>query len=419
MEKIWLNEKNEFVSLTMEQIKSLSEEDKGFYIEAKEENLKSIFEDFKVKNEGLKSEIESLAEKNNEEITELKNQIRELAENKNKDKKMELVQKSVLEQIQDNKEAILKAIETKDQNFALEIKAPATQTTGYTISNGLQVYAPQFQGVTTATYRPNIVLDAVGKGSTSSKLVSWVEETAKEGSFAMTAEGGLKPLMSETYTEKETSAKKATGRKKMSMEQIQDLPQLTAIILNNIKRDHDKFLESQIYSGDGTGENLKGILEYAQSLTVAAPFATNVVDPNLLDVIIVANNQIEVASDGNYSADMVVLNPADFNKFKTLKDNTGNYVYPDLATNGTLDGKMVATSTLIAQDKFLLMDSSRAYLLNYMPFTIKFGWENDDFSKNLTTVIGESRNAFYITDEESIAFVYDTISTTITAITKP
>ena len=116
---------------------------------------------------------------------------------------------------------------------------------------------------------------------------------------------------------------------------------------------------------------------------------------------------------------MVVLNPADYNKFKTLKNNTGDYVYPELAMNGTLDGKKVATSTLITQDKFLLMDSSRAYLLNYMPFTIKFGWENDDFSKNLTTVIGESRNAFYITDEESIAFVYDTISTTITAITKP
>ena len=115
--KIWINEKNEFVSLNMEQIKSLSDEDKGLYIEAKESNLKTILDDFKAKNEGLVSEIENIHEKHNTELTELKEQLRELAENKT-NKKMELQEKSILEQLEEKKSEIVEALKklNSDEN---------------------------------------------------------------------------------------------------------------------------------------------------------------------------------------------------------------------------------------------------------------------------------------------------------------
>ncbi len=421
--KIWLNEKNEFVSLKMEQIKSLSEEDKTEYLEAKEMELKRIHTELANTNTTLKSELEALEQKHNDEITELKEQLRALAEKKDT-VKLDKKEMGILEQLEAKKEEISLALKNR-QPFELELdlKAAQTQTTSYTLSNGNIAFMPDMRGTVTLPYRPNVILDAVGKGSTNSKTVVWLEETLKEGSFAMTAEGGLKPLISETFDENTMSAKKIAGRKVMTTEQIEDLPQLTSIILSNLKRDHDKLLEEGVYAGDGTGNNFKGILEYAQTLVPTAPFVVSgtgtVFYPNLLDTIICANNQIEVASDGNYSADTVVLNPADYNHFKTLKDNTGNYVYPELATAGTLDGKRVAISTIIDQGKALVMDSSRANLLNYKPFKITFGYSSGDFENNRVSVIGESRNVFYISEEESKAFVYYDIATTQSTIAKP
>ena len=50
--------------------------------------------------------------------------------------------------------------------------------------------------------------------------------------------------------------------------------------------------------------------------------------------------------------------------------------------------------------------------------TVTFGWENDDFTKNLVTMIGEKRLVPYIKAQYKTAFVKDTIGNVVTAITK-
>jgi hypothetical protein len=60
---------------------------------------------------------------------------------------------------------------------------------------------------------------------------------------------------------------------------------------------------------------------------------------------------------------------------------------------------------------------SRFKVRNYQPFSIAYGWVNDDFEKNLVTVIGERRLHAFVAANDIGAFVYDTFANIKTAIT--
>ena len=50
---------------------------------------------------------------------------------------------------------------------------------------------------------------------------------------------------------------------------------------------------------------------------------------------------------------------------------------------------------------------------------MRLGWENDDFSKNIVTVLAEKRLMAYIKAQYKTAFVKDTFATVIEGITAP
>ena len=58
-------------------------------------------------------------------------------------------------------------------------------------------------------------------------------------------------------------------------------------------------------------------------------------------------------------------------------------------------------------------------VLVYQDFTIKWGWEDDDFTKNLITVIGEMRIHSFHSENNAGAFIYDTFANIKTAIEAP
>ena len=55
---------------------------------------------------------------------------------------------------------------------------------------------------------------------------------------------------------------------------------------------------------------------------------------------------------------------------------------------------------------------------NYMPYTVKIGWVNDDFIKNQFVILAESRFHAFVKKLDEQAFIYDDIAIIKTAITK-
>ena len=58
-------------------------------------------------------------------------------------------------------------------------------------------------------------------------------------------------------------------------------------------------------------------------------------------------------------------------------------------------------------------------ILIYKGFTMMWGLENDDFTKNLRTVIGEMRLHQWVSANHSGAFIYDKISNIIDKLELP
>ncbi len=124
----------------------------------------------------------------------------------------------------------------------------------------------------------------------------------------------------------------------------------------------------------------------------------SVATPNYFDAIIAAYTQVVSVSKMNYRPNLVRVNPIDLANMRLTKDANGQYLFPpfSLANGEIISGLRIAASPSVDQGSFVLGDFSYLNIRDYIPLTIEFGWENDDFTKNMVTMIGEKRLLAYI-----------------------
>ena len=71
----------------------------------------------------------------------------------------------------------------------------------------------------------------------------------------------------------------------------------------------------------------------------------------------------------------------------------------------------------IPAGKIFVADMSKYNTTNYVGYTVKIGWVNDDFIKNQFVILGESRFHAFVKKLDEQAFIYDDIATIKAAIT--
>jgi hypothetical protein len=90
---------------------------------------------------------------------------------------------------------------------------------------------------------------------------------------------------------------------------------------------------------------------------------------------------------------------------KLTKDDSNNYVFPiAINQNSVLEVPIVSNARMTA-GSFLVMDSTKGNLRIKEDISLSIGFENDDFTKNLVTILAEMRLAFYIKSQHVKAFV--------------
>jgi hypothetical protein len=99
------------------------------------------------------------------------------------------------------------------------------------------------------------------------------------------------------------------------------------------------------------------------------------------------------------------------------KSSTGNYIKIEL--EGILRSLRVIETTEIAAGDFLLMDTAKWVVKILEGLRLEFGWENDDFRKNLITIIAELRLHSYQNSIDAGAVIYDAFATVKDAIEAP
>jgi len=311
--------------------------------------------------------------------------------------------------------AVLKALKSGEKvELVFDVKAAGSIVGGNIIgSNANLVPEPEAQGVINTPQVTPFITDIVDMSNTSSAAITWVDEKNLDGDAAFTLEGALKPLIDMDFEPQLSAAKKVAGRIKVSDEMLDDVDWMTAEINKKLRRRHDIALETGILFGDnGTNpEEFDGITENAAAF-VGESLAGTVDEANNFDVIRAAIRQIVNAGSGEFISDYVLINPDDGAAMDMTKGTDGHYVLPTFVTDGgkTVSGVRIIEKPQIPTGSFLVGDFQKSHVRNYKSFSIKVGYDGNDFSENMRTIIGESRSHHYISTVEYTAFVYDTFA---------
>jgi len=176
--------------------------------------------------------------------------------------------------------------------------------------------------IVTGVRRRLTIADLLGAGTISGQAISYFVEGALEGDFTTVAEGGAKPQLHYAAPTSVTEAlKKIAGFIKETDEMMEDLDFVVSAINGRLLYNLGLFEEDQILSGNGTGTNLKGILNRAGIGTVAA--TTDVSGADNADAVFRAITKVQ--ADAGLDADGIVINPADYQAFRLSKDSNGQY----------------------------------------------------------------------------------------------
>lgn len=310
----------------------------------------------------------------------------------------------------------LKAMKEKNSR-GFQVKVAGDMTLSGNVSGGDVPQAQRLAGLDTVPSRRIRLMDIVTRGMASSNLIEWVSQANKDGAAGQTAEGAVKNQIDFDLVVDSEKIKKTTAFIKVSTEMLDDVDFIQSEINNELVREVLKAVESGIYGGDGTGENLNGIRTVASAFAAGA-FAASVDNANFVDVLRVAMDQIKVAEhDG---ANYILAHPSDVTALKLIKTSTTDKRYIDalqlIAGQMTVDGVPVIETTLVTQGEYLVGDFSRAFVYDKGEMNITVGLDSDDFTKNFRTILAEWRGAAVVKTNDRTAFVKGVIATDAAAL---
>lgn len=366
-----------------------------------------------------------------EDVETLKGQLNEIGVQLDaiqlKQKGGQANQKSFAEQISESLEAnkdkfaqMKSDKSTGNVLFDVNLKAVGTMTTGnYTGGTvGLTTFDPLFARL---VRRQPFLRQIVTTRPVSTRYVSWAEQATPEGGAAATAEGAAKSQADFNIVEASSEVRKITSYIKVSKESLDDIKLLRSEIDTELVELLNLKLDADLLSANGTAPNLKGILTYATTFNPASTVFEDVIEQaNNFDVVRAA---VATLANNSFEANYVLINPLDAGLMDMTKVGAtdGRYVMPPFysADGQRIAGLSVITNPGVTAGDFVIGDFSKCNLAMREEINIQVGYENDDFTKNLVTILGELRATHYIKTNHQGAFLKGTFATVAAALEKP
>jgi HK97 family phage major capsid protein len=159
--------------------------------------------------------------------------------------------------------------------------------------------------------------------------------------------------------------------------------------------------EQQLLAGDGTGQNLLGLIPQATA------FDTGLLqeDDQQVDILRRAILQVRISE---YAASGIVLNPIDWANIETLKDANGRYIFGNPGSNlpPNMWGLPVIDTNAMAQGDFLVgAFNMAAQVFDREDANVQVSTEDaDNFTKNMVTIRAEERLALAVFRPEGLIY---------------
>lgn len=367
---------------------------------------------------GLKKEVEalkSLTEKSAEiekAIAKFEGRIEAMSEKAVSTREVapRTIGQAVRKSLKDNHKAIVNAME-KGETINLDIKTDTDLTNDYTGDVALSVLDPIVDRIKRPIRR---VQEIANVGTTTSKYVVYIQQTtASTSSFIL--EAGAKAQGQVQYQEVSVEVKKVAATLKVSKEMLTDLAFMQSEVNYDLMESVEQSIDNALLNGNGVGANLDGVINQSAAWS-AGSFAGTITNANVSDVIRVGKAQIEGA---NFTPTHVILNPEDVAKIQLTKTAQGEYTYPifmDQTGAMNLAGMVVVSSANMTADNFVIGDFSRFNVRYREALNMSIGYVNDDFQRNMVTILCEARLVSYIKANDQAGFVTGDFTTAIAAL---
>ncbi len=277
-----------------------------------------------------------------------------------------------------------------------------TATTDAAGSVGAATERTRLPGIQELPRQRRVVRDLITQGRIDNAALEYIRETGFTNNAAPVAEGAKKPGSDVKMDLVSTSARVIAHWMKVSKQALSDVSQLRSHIDNRLLYGLALVEERQILHGDGTGQNLHGIVPQASGYAV--PAGLPAAGLSVIDTLRIAALQAVLAE---YPATGHVLNPIDWAAIELTKDEIGRHIIgqPQGNAPASLWRLPVVETQAIAQGKFLTgAFQMGAEVFDLWDSRIEVGFENDDFTRNLVTILAEERIALAVYRPE--AFIY-------------
>lgn len=274
-----------------------------------------------------------------------------------------------------------------------KVKAVGTVTSGSTFGGPL--IAPD--------YRPNLLMplpqrrftirDLLAPGQTNGNAVLYPRQTARQNNAAPVAELAQKPQSDFSMEIASAPVRTIAHFMHASRQALDDAPALASLIDTELRYGLAFTEEIQFLLGDGTGENILGIMPQASAFSAA--FMPQ--DPTPIDYLALAILQTELAY---LPATGIVLHPTDWARIRLTKDAEGRYIVgnPQDMVEPRLWSLPVVVTPAVGLNRFLV--GSFAYgaqVFDRMETEVLASSENaNNFEINRITIRGEERVAMAV-----------------------
>jgi HK97 family phage major capsid protein len=190
--------------------------------------------------------------------------------------------------------------------MSLKANVLTSLTTDAAGSVGDAIRPDRLPGIVMPAERELTIRDLLLPGRTASTSVEYVEETGFTNAAATVAETGARAQSDLKFELRTANVKTIAHWMAASKNVLKDIPMLQSYIDTRMRYGLKQEEEDQLLAGDGTGNNIKGLLEFAPLFNQT--LYTNPATDTAIDTIRRASLQVRVAE---LKPTFVVLNPLD------------------------------------------------------------------------------------------------------------
>lgn len=245
------------------------------------------------------------------------------------------------------------------------------------------------------------IRDLLSAGRTVSNAVDFVQETGFTNNAAPVAEGAQKPESSLEFTLQSSPVRTLAHWMQASRQVLADVPALQSYIDTRLRYGLELVEEDQLLAGDGTGQNLLGLIPQATPFDLAR----RRVGDTRIDIVRRAMTQVRIS---NYRADAIVLHPSDWEEIELTKSTTQEYIWanPRGLLVPTLWGLPVIDTTAVEEGEFLVGNfKMSSQIWDREDASVDISTEDrDNFVKNMVTIRCEERLALCVYRPEALIY---------------